>query len=395
VLLGLVLTACGGGGDGGGDDEAGGTGSGTAADAPRPLDDTLRLNDLQVLGSHNSYHQEQPPEVMTLLRAFDPGLADSLEYSHPPLAEQFDELGIRQIELDVFADAQGGLYSTPAAPSLANVPYEPDPALAEPGFKVLHVQDVDYGTTCPTLVACLEDVREWSDANPGHLPIMVLIEVKQDAIPDPVNAGFVVPETIEAADLDALDAEIRSVFEPGHLLVPDDVRGERDSLEEAILEEGWPTLGESRGRVLFALDNGGEVRDLYVDGHPALEGRVLFTSSDRGTPEAAFLKLNDPVADAEAIRDAVTAGYVVRTRADADTAQARTGDTTMLEAALASGAQWVSTDYPADDPRFPATYVAVIPDGAPARCNPIRLAEGCTSAAIEDPSLLAIAPGGD
>jgi hypothetical protein len=393
VLLGLTLTAC-GGGDGSDSDEADGAGgSDGGSEAVRPLDDTLRLNDLQVLGSHNSYHQEQPPEVMALLRAFDPGLADSLEYSHPPLEEQFDDLGIRQIELDVFADSQGGLYSTPAAPGLANVPFEPDPALAAPGFKVLHVQDVDYGTTCPTLIACLEDVRGWSDANPGHIPIMVLIEVKQDAIPDPVNAGFVVPETVEADDLDALDAEIRSVFDPEQLIVPDDVRGERDSLEEAVLEDGWPTLGESRGRVLFALDNGGDLRDLYVAGHPALEGRVLFTSSDRGTPEAAFLKLNDPVADADAIRDAVAAGYVVRTRADADTAQARTGDMTMRDAALASGAQWVSTDYPVDDARFPATYVAAIPGGTPARCNPIRQPDDCTPEAIEDPSLLDT-PGG-
>ena len=75
-----------------------------AAAEVRPLDDVLRLNDLQVLGSHNSYHQEAAPEVMALLRAFDPTLADSLEYSHPPLAEQFEEQGIRQIELDVFAD---------------------------------------------------------------------------------------------------------------------------------------------------------------------------------------------------------------------------------------------------------------------------------------------------
>ena len=68
-----------------------------AAAEVRPLDDVLRLNDLQVLGSHNSYHQEAAPEVMALLRAFDPTLADSLEYSHPPLAEQFEEQGIRQI----------------------------------------------------------------------------------------------------------------------------------------------------------------------------------------------------------------------------------------------------------------------------------------------------------
>lgn len=358
----------------------------------RPLDDTLRLNDIQVLGSHNSYHLEPQPEVMALLRAFSPELADSLEYSHPPLTEQFDDQGIRQIELDVFADSAGGLYTSPAGPELAALPPEVDPAMEEPGFKVFHVQDIDQQSTCATLVVCLQEVRDWSADHPGHVPILVLIEVKADPIPDPVNAGFVIPETIEADDLDALDGEIRSVFAPDEILVPDDVRGEHDSLEEAILEDGWPTLGASRGRVLFALDNGGDILDTYVDGHPALEGRVLFTSSPIGSPEAAFLKLNDPIADAEAIRRAVADGYMVRTRSDADTAQARTGDTTNRDAALESGAQWISTDYPVDDPRFPADYVAAIPEGTPARCNPVRQPDGCTSLAIEDPETLARPP---
>ena len=371
-LSATLLGACG--------DDADDGGAGT--DEPS-IDDQLRLNDAQVLGSHNSYHVIQPPEVMELLRLFSPELADSLEYSHLPLPEQFTDQGIRQIELDVFADREGGLYADPAGPRLAQIPFEPDPAMDEPGFKVFHVQDIDQTSTCPTLVACLEEVRQWSADNPDHLPIMILVEVKQDAIPDPVDAGFVIPETIGAADLDALDDEIRSVFDDEQVITPDEVRGDRDSLEEAVLSDGWPTLAESRGRVMFALDNGGDVLDLYVDGHPSLEGRMMFASAERGTPEAAFLKLNDPVADAEAIRSAVEAGYVVRTRADADTAQARTGDDTMLDAALVSGAQWISTDYPVDDPRFPAEYVAEMPGGGTMRCNPVRRAAGCTDEVLE------------
>lgn len=116
----------------------------------------------------------------------------------------------------------------------------------------------------------------------------------------------------------------------------------------------------------------------------------MFTSSPIGSPEAAFLKLNDPITDADAIRQAVADGYVVRTRADAGTAQARTGDATTRDAALESGAQWVSTDYPVDDARFPPAYVVAIPEGIPARCNPVRVPENCSSTAIEDPDLLGI-----
>ena len=58
-------------------------------------------------------------------------------------------------------------------------------------------------------------------------------------------------------------------------------------------------------------------------------------------------------------------GYVVRTRADADTREARANDPGRARAALASGAQWVSTDYPAPGiaARFGATYAVRLPNG--------------------------------
>ena len=82
----------------------------------------LRLNQVQSLGSHNSYHGPTTPEILDVLRGLDPASADSLEYSHPPLPEQFQNEGIRQIELDVFADPAGGLYSKRVALDALNVP---------------------------------------------------------------------------------------------------------------------------------------------------------------------------------------------------------------------------------------------------------------------------------
>jgi hypothetical protein len=354
-----------------------------------PRDDALRLNDVQVLGSHNSYHVQADQKLFDALKSFDPSLAASIEYSHPPLDEQFDREGIRQIELDVFADPSGGLYAHHGGPPIVGESGDTDAvALSQPGFKVFHAQDVDFRSTCLTFVECLTTVRDWSHAHPGHMPVMIQVEAKTDKIPDPGNFGFVVPLPIGAPELDALDAEIRSVFAADDIITPDDVRGDHASLEEAIRSDGWPTLGASRGKVLFTLDNEDAIRDTYVAGHSALKGRILFTSSPQGTPEAAFLKLNDPVADEAKIRQAVLDGYVVRTRADADTVQARSGDTTMRDAALRSGAQWVSTDYPVPDPRFGTGYVVTIPDGTPARCNPVRAPSPCTPGDIESPASL-------
>ena len=91
---------------------------------------------------------------------------------------------------------------------------------------------------------------------------------------------------------------------------------------------------------MFALDNTNAVRDNYIAGHSSLAGRVLFTDSPAGTPEAAFMKRNDPPGD---IASLVAQGYMVRTRADADTEQARSGDTTQRDAALNSGAPFMAS----------------------------------------------------
>mgnify|MGYP001317294336 FL=1 len=103
-----------------------------------------------------------------------------------------------------------------------------------PGLKVLHVQDIDFRSTCPTLVACLTQVRDWSQAHPDHVPILILIEAKDNVPSNPGGIEFVQPVAIDGAQLRALDAEIRSVFASAHLITPDDVRGPHATLNEAI-----------------------------------------------------------------------------------------------------------------------------------------------------------------
>jgi hypothetical protein len=103
----------------------------------------------------------------------------------------------------------------------------------------------------------------------------------------------------------------------------------------------------------------------------------VFVDVPETDPDAAMTVVNDPVGSAGRIRSLVEAGFIVRTRADADTVQARTGDTTMREAALASGAQYVSTDYVWPDERFGTGYVVDLPGDTPARCNPVNAPPQC------------------
>ena len=315
---------------------------------------TLRLNEIQTIGTHNSYHLQPQPALLDAIRFIDPAGADQLEYSHTPLATQFGSEHVRQIELDVFADSTGGLLADPVGGTVVGLDPSSRPEMFDPGFKVLHIQDIDYETTCTTFVACLQEMESWSDANPNHAPIAVLVEVKDEPIPDPVGLGFVTPEVVGPAQLDALDAEIRSVMDPADLLTPDDVRGAAATLEDAVLTTGWPTLTDSAGRFLFLMDNGGRIRDDYRAGHPSLAGRVLFVSSEPGTDDAAFVKRNDPFA--ADIPTLVGQGYVVRTRADSPTFQARSGDTTQRDQALAGGARrWPTPRCLRGCPGFPRT----------------------------------------
>ncbi len=354
-------------------------------------DNCMRLNHVQVLGTHNSYHIEPRPALLALIASIDPLAAASMEYTHRPLDEQFGLLGIRQVELDVFADPDGGLFAVPLGPILVQGFPDPiKPELVAPGLKVLHIPDIDFETTCLTFVSCLQTIKAWSDANPGHLPLMVLVEAKDDPLvlpPGVLPPGvppLTVPVPFGAQELDGIDAEIRSVFPDDQLITPDDVRGDRATLEQAVLKDGWPTLNESRGRLLFALDNTDAKRDVYLAGHPSLSGRVMFTSSPPGSPESAFVKVNEPLGNEAFISELVAAGYIVRTRADADTLEARFGLTARRDAALASGAQFVSTDYPEPDPDFSTGYFVEIAGGANARCNPVLSPPGCDSAALED-----------
>jgi hypothetical protein len=217
------------------------------------------------------------------------------------------------------------------------------------------------------LVEGLKQVRDWSAKHPGHVPIFILLELKEDA-PAP---ELTQPLPFGEPELAALEAEILSVFSREKIIKPDDVRGQETSLPEALRKRGWPALDSVRGMVMFGMDNTGTVRDLYLKGHPALEGRLLFVSVPPTNPAAAWMKENDPVEGFVRIQALVKAGVLVRTRADSDTAEARANDTHRRDQALASGAQFISTDYPEPNRAF-SPYSVQFKGGAVARANPVN-----------------------
>jgi hypothetical protein len=342
------------------------------------MDANLKLNDLSSVGSHNSYKTTIPPAVLAALR---PSSQISLDYAHRPLTEELDA-GARQIEIDIYYDPKGGRFSDPVRLREAHIAI--DPAIREawrkPGFKVMHVPDTDVLSSCVLLTDCLKTIRAWSLAHRDHTPILLMFNTKTDKS---TAAGGTDALPFDAAAFDALDAEVRSVLPREALITPDDVQGRYPTLREAVLAGNWPTLGKARGKVLFALDEAPDKVAIYRGARKSLEGRVFFINTDEDSPAAAYLTLNDPLTEGERIRRDVQAGFIVRTRADADTAEARVNDVRKREAALASGAQWVSTDYLWPDPRFPGGYQVRLPNGAATICNPVRAAKACAGLPVE------------
>jgi len=308
---------------------------------------------VQVLASHNSYHLE-PDFVIS-----DP----AAEYSHAPLSEQLEREGIRGFELDVL-----------------NGPHDGE-------FQVGHTPQIDANTNCTPLTQCLAAVKAWSDANPGHVPIFILVEPKVgslDRVLDPRLGDW------DADGIERLDRQVRKSLGTT-LLTPDDVRGRAKTLRGAVLGRGWPSLQRSRGKVVVALNADGGLRADLLRRHPSLEGRAMFVTADPKAPSAAIIKIDDP--KPKRIRDLVEQGFIVRTRSDADLEEARARDTRRREKALDSGAQIVSTDFAVPIPKIGGHFVVQIPGGTPARCNPIVAPRRCRSADVENPRYLAPVPG--
>jgi hypothetical protein len=113
---------------------------------------------------------------------------------------------------------------------------------------------------------------------------------------------------------------------------------------------------------------------VYRGARKSLEGRAMFINApDENSPAAGYITLNEPIKEQARIQAAVKAGLIVRTRADADTYEARRNDRAPQAAAFASGAQYVSTDYMHPDKRF-GDYETHLPGGGLARLNPVTAA---------------------
>jgi hypothetical protein len=293
--------------------------AGPAAGAPQQPE---RLDDLHILGTHNSYHLRPDRELLP---------NEPADYAHAPLDVQLTKQGIGALELDTWNGPQ---------------------------FPVFHSLVIDTSSTCPNLVECFGQIDSWSKQHRRHLPLFLYVEAK----PVPVSTNPTVAEVTanatrdlgisdwDAAAFQRLDRLVRRSFGRS-LVTPDEVRGKRRTLRAAVVRDGWPTVAKSRGKIVVTLIGDPLVLAAYRLDTPSLQGRPMFVNTKPTDPAAAIISRDVPDAKAN-IPGLVKQHFIVKTRADADGVEARANDHTRADAALMSGAQIVFTDYPVADPKI-------------------------------------------
>lgn len=372
---------------------------------PEKTDD-LKINQIQVLGTHNSYarpvdsvvmayadpifekmmgsyEKSMPQAQMDAFKENHPNgmkMSEGLKYNHPPFDVQLDA-GLRALEIDVYYDPTGNRFNKPAAyrelqqKGITNLALFDTSGLSQPGFKVLHIADFDFRTHYPTLERALQALKSWSDGHPGHIPITIMVEAKDKGLPVFPNPATVLPFTAKA--FDELDEQVLSILGRDKLITPDDVRGGYPTLRDAVLAQNWPTVKEARGKFIFLLLPGSaglaaDQESPYSAGRPNLEKRVMFVQSMPRDTYAAFLLLDNAIVRKAEIQKYVGQGYMVRSRADIETYEAKMNDYTRARAAFESGAQVISTDFFREGNGYGTGYKVSLPGGGAVRPNPVN-----------------------
>jgi hypothetical protein len=149
--------------------------------------------------------------------------------------------------------------------------------------------------------------------------------------------------------LKRLDETVLNVIGRQKLITPTDIIGGYLNMQSAVAADNWPLLSETRGKFVFLLHYSDELTKKYIGLDESLKSLALFptvqiqSGDDKALEQyreyASYILYNTP--SVKDIDELVSAGYIVRTRADADMRHPPEN----RDAALSSLAQIITTDY--------------------------------------------------
>lgn len=280
----------------------------------------IKFNELRYIATHNSYQTEAVDEYKKIFKNLSEltfGLVSEKNglFVSPTVTEQLNN-GIYSLEIDVETFDRDG----------------------EISFTCMHSPTLDMTTSCYDFDLLLKEISMWSDNNPNHLPITIIIEPKSLFIP---------LEDMKFFNLDyalAFDAALRAGL-GDKLFTPADMLRDHESFGAMRAADDWCQVKDMLGKVLILLHDC-DITEEYIETDSSLKSQAMFPmlrEEDTQRDCASFLLMNDPEVALELYEEIIENGkFVVRTRADKFTSVSQE----RREQAIACGAQIVSTDYP-------------------------------------------------
>lgn len=290
-------------------------------DVQKAYADGVKFNEVAYIATHNSYQLQSVPSYQKAYRDLETvtfGLikGDAPTYCSDTLTEQFN-VGIRSIELDVETVVNGDDVS----------------------FICTHSPLIDMTSSCYDFELALEEIKMWSDANPGHLPISIIVEPKEFFL---LENGM---RFINLKYANVLDNLIREAFGE-KLITPAEMMGEHNSLKEMREADDWMRLEDCAGRVAVFFHDTDGVTGRFIKQDETLKSRAMFPMlryKDRDKSYASVLIVNKPDDIEKRSTELIyEKNLIVRTRVDSFGSYNEEDRRKTLE----SGAQILSTDYP-------------------------------------------------
>ncbi len=280
----------------------------------------VKYNEVAFIATHNSYQTLAAKPYQKIVAALDNltnGAVNSkkADFDMDTLTEQL-ELGIRSLEIDI----------------------SPIKRFGKTNYIVCHFPFVDSASSCYDLEKALEEIKLWSDKNPGHMPISIIIEPKNDI---PAIFGLKKFTADHAAEVDKI---IREKLGDA-LLTPKDMMGNYENLKQMRENDGWLPLKDTMGKVLILLHDCNATDD-YINQDITIKSQAMFPMlryNDRYETYASFILDNDPASALNNQAETIDkCNLVVRTRADS---YPNFSDERYAKA-YACSAQIITTDYP-------------------------------------------------
>lgn len=289
-------------------------------DLEKAIEDGVKLNEIAILGTHNSYQRLATKETRFAMNLLDAltfrklGL-NTFDFQMDTLTDQL-ETGIRNVEIDIET-------------------LDKDDKIE---FKVTHNSLIDNASSAYDFTKALQEIKMWSDNNPDHIPVIIIVEPKSFVIEINGMKKF----SLEYAQ--ELDKIVENTLGDS-LLTPEDMLRDYASFKEMRENDDWISLKEARGKILVLLHDC-DVTESYIALDETIKTQKMFPMlryDDRNETYTSFILENDAFrADERKAENIDESNLIVRTRADVypEYSDER------YEVIEACGSQIITTDFP-------------------------------------------------